>query len=1365
MKRLLIYVFACSFLISKVSTAESIYNLKSVNPQNHFGTPKNAKADGCPMPTASVDLDINNVRARIMDAGDMWWDRGLEVARYEVPKIDPPGSAPSVSSLFAGAIWVGGIDNSGNLRVAAQTYRQNGNDFFAGPLSSIDGTVDATTCTNYDYFWKINGADIIKFKAASAPVSSDFPTIFGWPAKNNATATGANGATLLINDELAPWVDVNGDGTYDAATGDYPSFGGANANTLPDQMIFWVYNDKGNIHTETSSDPIGLQINAMAFAFKTSDDVNSMTFYRYDLYNKSTNNLDSTYIAQWLDPDLGCAKDDYIGSDPVQGLGICYNADANDEPCPNGYGANIPMVGIDFFEGPKIRNFNNTKDTTLGMTGFYYFYNSTPSGLADPQSAVQFYGYMTGTWRDGTRFTQGGNAHGGTQRTNYVFPDAPNKSGNNVVTGQPYWSMCNPTPVTPGDVRIVESSGPFKLIPGSKQRVTVGVVWVPSISYPCPSFQKILTADATAQALFDAGFAILKGPAAPDLSIQEYDKELILTISNNSPTSNNYKEKYKEFSSKIMPQVIKVPGSPTSTDSLNASYIFEGYQVYQLKDNFLPSTEDDYHDATKMRLIAQVDKKNSVKNIVNWFRDDANGGGFKPILEAAGTDEGITHTFQIKTDKFASGDDQFLVNFKSYYFLVVAYGYNNYKDYSDADPSSQSTPYIRGNANVYSYTGIPHIITPQHGGTVLHSKFGDQPFITRVEGYGNGYNFTNLAQSTINEILNNVNVDKLKYDSLGGPINVRIFDPVRVPKDSFEVSIIDSSKYWINGAWDSSTPTAPKDSVRKFAYWKIVNISSGETRYSEKDISSGYDQLFQDWGFSVNIEQSVFAGTKKNITANVGTPQNPQVVLLDIRNYAQNNGFLGWDLKVNSAVNFWYGQQAADQDGEVGTNWIRSGTTWKLKTASPAESWRWSDYAYGNGSYVDAYDKDQDYEKIFGGTWAPFMLAAYDVGSVGTDFTKQPVFNYEAAIIPGFDEQCMKNHKMSDLFSFDIVFTSDKSKWTKSAVVNTKTNPKDLFASGAIIPSTDRLRLSTHDSWLDYTSLDANGNPKYDASSQGLSWFPGYAINIETGERLNIVFGEDNKAVNDNGNDLLWNPTSTTTKEGFGRYGGRHYIYILKTKYDVQKVGDMAAILGSGNVPDIRDSIYTQAIWVGVPMMLNTGGLYTMKSAKEGIIPADLTLKVRVSKPYGLHDYGNNTDHPGYPKFTFSMKDFAADTSVMDTAKSALDLINIVPNPYYAYSNYETGTLDSKVKITNLPKKCTITIYTVDGTLIRQFKRDIDYPTYQDWDLKNSVSVPIASGLYLIHISADGLGKNHDQAAQRVIKWFGVMRQIDLNTF
>jgi hypothetical protein len=1363
MKRLYIYAIAIGIFISNVTMAENIKGLSGVNPQSHFGTPKNGKADGCTMPTASVDLDINNVRARLMDAGDMWWDRGLEVARYEVPKIDPPGSAPSVSSLFAGAIWVGGLDNSGNLRVAAQTYRQGGNDFFAGPLDSA-GSVSATICSNFDYFWKINATEIKAFQSLTtidASTVAAFPNFAAWPAKGSTTATGANGNSVYTDVDLAPFVDVDNDGLYSVANGDYPSFGGTDPKTFPDQMIFWVYNDKGNIHTETSSDPIGLQVNAMAFAFKTSDDVNSMTFYRYDLYNKGTNILDSTYIAQWVDPDLGCAADDYIGCNPSLGLGICYNADANDQPCPNGYSSNIPMVGIDFFEGPK-----DKQGKQLGMTGFYYFYNSQPTALKDPDNAVQFYGYMTGTWHDGTRFTEGGNGHGGSTITHFVFPDEPNKSGTNPNTNQPYWSMCNPTPIPAGDVRIVESSGPFQLIPGSRQRVTVGIVWVPSVSYPCPSFQKILTADATAQALFDSGFKILDGPDAPDMSIKEYDKEIILTLTNTDITSNNYKEGYKEFSSKIMPQVIANPGNPTAKDSLNASYQFEGYQIYQLKDQTLPSTEQDYHDLTKMKLVYQVDIKNDVKNIINWFRDDANGGVFNAYLQVAGNDEGISHTFRIKTDKFAT-DDPYLVNFKTYYYLVVAYGYNNYKNYSDADPSSQATPYIRGRKNVKVYSAIPHHVTPQHNGTILHSEYGDQPFVTRVEGNGNSYNFTGLAESSINEILSNGSMANLKYDTMGAPINIRVFDPIKVPKANFEVYIMDSSKYWVNGVWDTTAPAAPKDSVRKMGYWKIVNTTTGETRYSDKDISTSYDQLFADWGFSVNITQCGYAGTKKNITANVGTPQQPNIVLTGITNYSQNNGFLGWNLKLKSAVNFWYGQQAADQDGENGTNWIRSGTTWKKSDASPAGSWKWSDYDYGSGSFIDAFDKDQDFEKIFGGTWAPFMLAAYDIGSIGTDFLTNPIYNYETAIIPGYDNACMKNHKLSDLFSVDIVFTSDKSKWTKVPVVETNTNPKNVVSPATVVPS-DRLRLKAHPSWTNKDNVNsATGAPVYDdaGGSEGLSWFPGYAINIETGERLNMIFGEDSKAKNDNGNDMLWNPTSTAIVDGFGRFGGRHYIYILKTRYSEGAAITNATTLGSGDANSIRTDIYDSAIWTGVPMMLNVGGLYGMKSAKDGIIPADLTLQIRVSKPYSLMGMGNNPQHPGYPKYTFSMSELAADTGTLYTNLSALDLINVVPNPYYAYSSYETGTLDSKIKITNLPKKCKISIYTVDGTLIRQFNRDTDYPTYQDWDMKNTVGVPVSSGLYLIHIAADGLGPNHDQSVQRVIKWFGVMRQIDLNTF
>ena len=49
-------------------------------------------------PQAQSDLNINNVRARILGGGDMWWD--LNDARYEVPK------GGGKHSMFAGALWL-----------------------------------------------------------------------------------------------------------------------------------------------------------------------------------------------------------------------------------------------------------------------------------------------------------------------------------------------------------------------------------------------------------------------------------------------------------------------------------------------------------------------------------------------------------------------------------------------------------------------------------------------------------------------------------------------------------------------------------------------------------------------------------------------------------------------------------------------------------------------------------------------------------------------------------------------------------------------------------------------------------------------------------------------------------------------------------------------------------------------------------------------------------------------------------------------------------------------------------------------------------------------------------------------------------
>ncbi|MFM7233272.1 MAG: T9SS type A sorting domain-containing protein, partial [Flavobacteriales bacterium] len=93
----------------------------------------------------------------------------------------------------------------------------------------------------------------------------------------------------------------------------------------------------------------------------------------------------------------------------------------------------------------------------------------------------------------------------------------------------------------------------------------------------------------------------------------------------------------------------------------------------------------------------------------------------------------------------------------------------------------------------------------------------------------------------------------------------------------------------------------------------------------------------------------------------------------------------------------------------------------------------------------------------------------------------------------------------------------------------------------------------------------------------------------------------------------------------------------------------------------------------------------------------------------------------------------------------------------YAFSSYETNKLDNRVKITNLPEVCTISIYDLNGTRIRQFKKG-DPTTSLDWDLKNDKGIPIASGVYILHIEVPGIG-------ERILKWFGVMRPVDLDNF
>ena len=130
----------------------------------------------------NVDLDINNVRTTILNGGDLWWD--LDNAKYEIPK----GSGKH--SIFAGSIMIGGVDETGNLKMAALTHRDEGADFWAGPIDRNTISTTSDICEEYNKHYKLNKKDIEEY--VTAFIAGESPTVP--PSMQNYPAHGDIGA-------------------------------------------------------------------------------------------------------------------------------------------------------------------------------------------------------------------------------------------------------------------------------------------------------------------------------------------------------------------------------------------------------------------------------------------------------------------------------------------------------------------------------------------------------------------------------------------------------------------------------------------------------------------------------------------------------------------------------------------------------------------------------------------------------------------------------------------------------------------------------------------------------------------------------------------------------------------------------------------------------------------------------------------------------------------------------------------------------------------------------------------------------------------------------------------------------------------
>jgi len=114
---------------------------------------------------------------------------------------------------------------------------------------------------------------------------------------------------------------------------------------------------------------------------------------------------------------------------------------------------------------------------------------------------------------------------------------------------------------------------------------------------------------------------------------------------------------------------------------------------------------------------------------------------------------------------------------------------------------------------------------------------------------------------------------------------------------------------------------------------------------------------------------------------------------------------------------------------------------------------------------------------------------------------------------------------------------------------------------------------------------------------------------------------------------------------------------------------------------------------------------------------------------------------PGYPLYyDFTTTKAIIGSSSLATNRGDLDKIRVVPNPYYGYNQNQTSTVDRFVTFRRLPKKCTIKIYSLNGDLIRILTKNSDDPTLR-WNLRNLESVPVASGMYIALVDAEGIGQ------------------------
>lgn len=278
----------------------------------------------------------------------------------------------------------------------------------------------------------------------------------------------------------APFNDSNGNGIRDP--GEEPGIAGA------DQVVWFAANDLDSTATLAlyGSPPIGLEMQVTLWGYNRPDILGNVIFKRVRLIYKGTEatpdtaHIDSMFIAQWADPDLGAYSDDFAGCDSTLQIGFAYNSSSFDALFAQ-FNLIPPAVGYALLQGPIVASENpqstarfdfGVRNGYVNLRLFFFWHKGSGSAISDPvlgsfeSGTLPMYNLLRGflPWSDPDNPQPFHDGQGNPTR----FP----------ICGDPVTGTgdIDGIHLPPGDRRFLLSSGPFSLALGDTQEVIIGLI-------------------------------------------------------------------------------------------------------------------------------------------------------------------------------------------------------------------------------------------------------------------------------------------------------------------------------------------------------------------------------------------------------------------------------------------------------------------------------------------------------------------------------------------------------------------------------------------------------------------------------------------------------------------------------------------------------------------------------------------------------------------------------------------------------------------------------------------------------------------------------------------------------------------------